>query len=205
MSGTPVIIVEDYSILRDSYAAMIDATESFDVVGTYESCEEALTEFDRLQPEIVLMDISLPGISGIEGIKRIKTLQKNTSVVVITVHENSTYVFEALCAGAVGYITKSSSPEKLITSLEQVRQGGAPMSINIARMVVESFRTHRFQELTKRENEVLTKLAEGKTYATISDELFVSINTVKYHLRNIYEKLHVQSKEEAIRMYKKKS
>ncbi len=199
-----VVLIEDYEIVLQSYTQIINDSDDFQVVAGYTNCEDALKEISRLQPEFILIDINLPGMNGIEGVKHIKAILPNVSIIVVTVHENSKYVFKALCEGAVGYLTKSSGEEKLLPALYQVSQGGAPMSIKIARMVVDSFQSKKFDELTERENEVLTLLAEGKSYTSIGEHLFLSRNTIKYHIRRIYEKLHVNSKEEAIQLLKKK-
>ena len=158
-------------------------------------------QLEELAPDVVFMDINLPGMNGIEGIKIIRKQFPEIAIIVVTVNEESNYVFEALCAGAVGYITKVSGKQKILEALEQLDQGGAPMSIKIARMVVESFQEKKLNELSDRENEVLTLLAKGKSYASIGDALNVSVNTIKTHVRNIYEKLHVTSKEEVIKVY----
>ncbi|WP_223148867.1 response regulator transcription factor [Aquimarina sp. RZ0] len=199
-----VVLIEDYEIVLQSYTQIINDSEDFIVIGAFTNCEDALKNIENLSPDFVLIDITLPGINGIEGIKRIKAIFPKITIIVVTVHENSKYVFDALCAGAVGYLTKSSGHKKLIQALYQAKDGGAPMSINIARMVVESFQEKKFDELTDRENRVLTLLSEGKSYAGIGEVLNVSLNTIKYHVRNIYEKLHVRNKEEAIKLLKKK-
>ncbi len=200
-----VVLIEDYEIVLQSYSKIIDDSDDFEVVGGFMNCEDAIKEIKNLSPEFILIDITLPGMSGIEGIKQIKMILPSVTIIVVTVHENSKYVFEALCAGAVGYLTKSSGEEKLLKALYQANYGGAPMSINIARMVVESFQEKKLEELTERENKVLTLLSEGKSYANIGEELNVSLNTIKYHVRNIYEKLHVSNKSEAIKFFKNKS
>jgi len=200
-----VVLIEDYEIVLQSYSKIIDASDDFEVVGGFTNCEEAIKEIKKLSPEFILIDITLPGMSGIDGIKQIRKLLPSVTIIVVTVHENSKYVFDALCAGAVGYLTKSSGEEKLLKALYQASDGGAPMSINIARMVVESFQEKRLKELTERENKVLTLLSQGRSYANIGEELNVSLNTIKYHVRNIYEKLHVSNKSEAIQFFKNKS
>ena len=196
-----IVLIEDYELVRNTYKEMINSTENFEVVGDFESCEIAIPKLEELQPDILFMDINLPGMNGIEGIKIIKKQFPRLAIIVITVNEESNYVFEALCAGAVGYITKVSGKQKILEALEQLDQGGAPMSIKIARMVVESFQEKKLNELSNRENEVVTLLAKGKSYATIGEELNVSINTIKTHARNIYEKLHVTCKDEVIKVY----
>lgn len=193
-----VVLIEDYDILRNSLKEIINQEEGYEVVADFESYELALPKIKSINPEIVLTDITLPGIDGIEGIKQLKQLLPNVAVIVVSVHENSQYVFDALCAGAVGYLTKNSGKQKVIEALNQLRLGGAPMSVNIARMVVESFQKKSHNDLTQRENEVLDLLSKGKSYASIADELFLSVNTIKTHVKNIYEKLQVSSKEELI-------
>lgn len=193
-----VVLIEDYEILRNSLKEIINQEEGYEVVADFESYELALPKIKSINPEIVLTDITLPGIDGIEGIKQLKQLLPHVAVIVVSVHENSQYVFDALCAGAVGYLTKNSGKQKVIEALNQLRLGGAPMSVNIARMVVESFQKKSHNDLTQRENEVLDLLSKGKSYASIADELFLSVNTIKTHVKNIYEKLQVSSKEELI-------
>lgn len=196
-----IVLIEDYELVRNTYKKVINSTEDFIVVGDFESCELAIPKLEELAPDVLFMDINLPGINGIEGIKIIKKSFPNIAIIVVTVNESSNFVFEALCAGAVGYITKVSGKDKIIEALQQLRQGGAPMSIKIARMVVESFQVQKLGQLSDRENDVLTLLAKGKSYLTIGEELNVSINTIKTHVRNIYEKLHVNSKDEVIEIY----
>lgn len=193
-----VVLIEDYEVLRNSLVEIINQEKEYEVVGDFESYEDALPKIKKLNPDIVFTDITLPGINGIEGTKQLKQLLPNVSIIVISVHENSQYVFDALCAGAVGYLTKNSGKQKVIEALNQLKLGGAPMSVNIARMVVESFQKKSYNELSQRENEVLDLLSKGKSYASIADELCLSINTIKTHVKNIYEKLQVSSKEELI-------
>ena len=196
-----IVLIEDYELVRNTYKEIINSTENFKVIGDFESCELAIPKLEELAPDVVFMDINLPGMNGIEGIKIIRKQFPEIAIIVVTVNEESNYVFEALCAGAVGYITKVSGKQKILEALEQLDQGGAPMSIKIARMVVESFQEKKLNELSDRENEVLALLAKGKSYASIGDALNVSVNTIKTHVRNIYEKLHVTSKEEVIKVY----
>ena len=198
-----VVLIEDYALVLESFTKIINLTKDFEVIEGFTNCEDALERIDKLNPDFVLMDITLPGMTGIEGIKRIKAILPSVTIIVVSVHENSKFVFEALCAGAVGYVTKSSGQEKLIEALYQAKMGGAPMSINIARMVVESFQKQYFNDLTDKENEVLNLLSEGKSYASIGENLNVSINTIKFHVRNIYEKLHVSNKNELINLLKR--
>lgn len=196
-----VVLIEDYEILRNSLKEIIQQEEEYDVVGDFESYEEALPKIKELQPDIVFTDITLPGINGIEGTRQLKQMLPNVAIIVISIHENSQYVFDALCAGAIGYLTKNSGKQKVVEALQQLKLGGAPMSVNIARMVVESFQQKQHNDLTDRENEVLNLLSKGKSYASIAEELFLSINTIKTHVRNIYEKLQVSSKEELMNRF----
>jgi len=196
-----ILLIEDYELVRKTYKEIINSTENFKVVGDFESCELAIPKLEELAPDVVFMDINLPGMNGIDGIKIIRKQFPEIAIIVVTVNEESNYVFEALCAGAVGYITKVSGKQKIIEALEQLNLGGAPMSVKIARMVVESFQEKKLNELSDRENEVLTLLTKGKSYASIGEDLNVSVNTIKTHVRNIYEKLHVTSKNEVIKIY----
>lgn len=199
-----VVLIDDYPVILESFSRIINETSDFKVVGTFTTCEDALVHIKALAPDYILIDITLPGMNGIEGIRHIKTKLPDVTIIVVSVHENSRYVFDALCAGAVGYLTKSGGDEKLIEALHLSASGGSPMSVRIARMVVESFQEQQFSQLTLRENEVLTLLTRGNSYAKIGETLHVSRNTIKYHIRNIYEKLHISSREEAIQLMKDK-
>ncbi|PQJ80370.1 response regulator transcription factor [Polaribacter porphyrae] len=194
-----VIIIEDNEPLNDIFSQIIQSSKKYNLVGAYLSCEDALQYLKDDMPEIVLMDIELPGMNGIKGTKEIKKKLPNTKVMMVTVYENSKNVFDALCAGATGYLTKNANSEKLIEALNELQNGGAPMSINIAKMVVESFKKAPDTILTERETQVITMLSLGNSYKTIALNLEISINTIKYHIKNIYDKLQVHTKEEAIR------
>ncbi|WP_111682954.1 response regulator [Winogradskyella tangerina] len=194
-----VVLIEDNIPLRDGFKEVIDGTQNFKVVASYAQCEEALKNLSYDNPDILLVDIELPGINGVEGTKRIKQLKPNTDIIMVTVYENSEMVFNALCAGASGYLTKSITPDELIEALNETVSGGAPMSIKIAKMVVGSFRRKQSKiALSNREKEVLTLLAEGNSYDSIAEQLFISKNTIKFHLKNIYIKLQVNSNIEAV-------
>lgn len=193
-----VIIIEDNKPLSMAYKDIVDSSESFRTINVYHNCEDAIDEIKQTRPDIVLMDVELPKMNGVEGTKKIKALRPNTFIIMVTVYENSKTVFDALCAGATGYLTKNSSPSQLIEALEEVIDGGAPMSINIAKMVVQSFQKAPTSILTERETEVLTLLSAGKSYKSIADLLFISKNTIKFHIKNIYDKLQVNSREDAI-------
>lgn len=193
-----ITIVEDNEVVRDGFALLIDSVSEYAVVSTYDNCEDALKNLKNDRPNIILMDLELPGMHGVEGIRRIKKQTPEVNIIVITVHANSELVFEALCAGASGYITKNAGHSKLLDAIAEVQRGGAPMSSQIARMVVQSFQKNTDSPLTGRETEVLELLAKGKSYTVIADELFVHKETIKSHIKNIYTKLQVNSKADAI-------
>ncbi len=193
-----LIIIEDDEIIRESFISLINESSGFLCSAGYESCEIALKNFQKTNPDIVLMDIGLQGMSGIEGIKKIKKLKPETHIIVVTVHADDENIFEALCAGAGGYLIKNITPGKLLDSLEEVLRGGAPMSTGIARKVIQSFHHNIHSPLSPRETEVLQLLAKGKSYTMIARELFIDKETVRTHIKNIYQKLNVNSKASAI-------
>jgi DNA-binding NarL/FixJ family response regulator len=193
-----VMLVEDDQEIRNSFALIVNSSPKFTIVSGYGSGEEAISNLQRDKPEIVLMDIELPGINGIQTTKTIKDKLPSTDIIMVTVYEDSDLVFEALKAGASGYITKSANYMELLTALEEIIRGGAPMSTRIARMVIDNFHVNPNSPLTKRETEILQLISEGKTYTQISEELFISKETSKTHIKNIYSKLQVTCKSEAI-------
>ena len=193
-----VTIIEDDDDIRDSLAILINGTSGFRCTKNYRDCETALPKIFHTPPDVILMDLGLPGMSGIEGIRRIKSKQPNQNILVLTVHRDSHLVFEALCAGASGYLTKDTEPVKLLNAIEDAFNGGAPMTTHIARMVVESFKTCPHTGLTPRENEVLSNLCEGMSYKMIAHTLSISEETVRRHIKNIYKKIEVTSKSEAV-------
>ncbi len=198
-----ITIVEDDPIIRNAFVTLIQQNKNYNVVNAYSDAESAIKNLKSDEPDICLMDIELPGMNGIVAISKIKAILPKTHVVVVTVYENDDLVFKALCEGAAGYLTKNIPPAKLIDSLVELDNGGAPMSTSIARMVVSSFHRNRQTPLSNRELEVLELLSSGKSYSTIADQLFVDKETVKSHIKNIYLKLEVHSKAEAIEKAKK--
>lgn len=196
-------IVEDNDVVRDGLQLLINSMSDHNVVGAYDSCEKAIKNLLKDQPEVILMDLDLPGMHGIEGIQRIKKSHPDINIIVLTVHEDSEMVFEALCAGASGYITKNANHSRLLDAIDEVQTGGAPMSSKIAKLVVDSFQKNHNSPLTGRETEVLEQLAKGKSYSIIADELFIHKETVKSHIKNIYFKLQVNSKAEALEIARK--
>lgn len=193
-----VAIVEDDDDIRESLALLINGTEGFVCPESFRDCESAIAKIGRLKVDVVLMDIQLPGMSGIEGVGPIKEKSPDTNVIMLTIHKDDELVFRSLCAGATGYLVKNTKPERILEAIREVTNGGAPMSTNIARMIVNSFRKTTNTLLTAREMEVLTNLCKGQSYKMIADVLFVSEQTVHFHIKNIYEKLQVHSKSEAV-------
>ena len=193
-----VAIVEDDHEIRESLAILINGTAGFSCVYKFSNCESAIPVILEDPLDVILMDIGLPGMSGIDGIRILKERLPEINILILTVHEDSKRVFEALCAGACGYLIKDTQPTKLLEAIREANYGGAPMSTQIARMVVESFKTRPHDELTSRETEVLTQLCKGKSYRMIAEALFISEETVRRHIKNIYRKLEVSSKSEAV-------
>lgn len=200
-----IIIVEDNEKVREGLKILLNGTDGFSCVGAYGDCESMLKEIQYLDPDIALMDIGLPGMSGIEGIKKLRKKNPDLIILVLTIHEEDDLVFEALCAGASGYLLKQTSPSHLIEALKEAEEGGAPMSSNIARKVVNSFQNMKPRiegaqdySLTVREREVLSGLVDGKNCRAIADHLFISVETVRFHFRNIYRKLHVKTQAEVV-------
>lgn len=197
-----VTIIEDDKTIREGFTYLINATEKFAVISAFSTAEEALSKLQANAPDVILLDIELPGISGIEAIPKIKTLLPKTHILMLTVYDNEELVFKALTNGASGYLTKNSNTEKIIDAIQEVMDGGAPMSMNIAKIVIKSFHKNRNSPLTKRETEILEQIAEGKSRSKIAKELFVDLETVKSHIKNIYSKLNVHSREDAIKQAK---
>ena len=194
-----VLLIEDDPEIRNSFALIVNSSPKFFVVNGYSNCEEAIKQLHNDKPDIVLMDIELPGgMNGIQGTKVIKEKVPHAEIIMVTVYEDSDLVFEALKSGASGYITKSANYMELLSALDEIVKGGAPMSSKIARLVIDNFHVNPNSPLTKRETEILQLISEGKTYTQISEELFISKETSKTHIKNIYSKLQVKSKSEAL-------
>ncbi|MEY2428630.1 MAG: hypothetical protein QOJ40_1515 [Verrucomicrobiota bacterium] len=204
---TTIAIVEDNAIMRKTFRRWIDAAPDFQCVFACATAEEALVEIPLLKPEVVLMDIHLPGESGIACTARLKAELPAVQVIMLTVYRNQELIFQALQAGACGYLLKRSSPDELLKAVAEVRSGGAPMTSEIARMVVEAFQKKpaaiTTDGLTQRESEILELLSEGLSNKEIADRVNISYDTVRSHLRHIYEKLHVRGRTEAVRMFLK--
>jgi len=202
LNAITVCIVEDLDEVRNGLAAIINMTEGFKVLQSFSTAESALEKLFTLKPDIVIMDIHLPGMTGIECIKQAREKSSTMQFMMFTIYENSDVVFQALEAGATGYLLKNSSASKIIESLRELHQGGSPMNAEIAKKLVVRFQKTPFAQneyhLTPKEQQVLELMAKGYLYKEISDELNNTVNTIKQHIRNIYEKLHVQNKAEAI-------
>lgn len=205
MSGDiAVAVVEDQRLLREGLASLIGGTPGFRVAGAWGSMEEAIPGIERAAPDVVLADIGLPGMSGIEGVRRIRESTPSAQILMLTVYSDNDHIFEAICAGASGYLLKDTPPARLLDALRELRAGGAPMTPEVALKTVTMFRkiapprdpSHR---LSPREMGVLELFSEGHSYKTAAAALDVSIDTVRFHVRHIYEKLHVHSKSEAVR------
>jgi len=200
-----VAITEDNNTIREGLAALINGTQGYSCVGSFPDCESFLSKLPLLDVDVVLMDIGLPGISGIEGITRAKRVKPELNILMLTVYEDSQSVFKALCAGACGYLVKKTPPSRLLEAIKDANEGGAPMSSLIARQVITVFQQTQGKtseeseaELSTREKEVLTSLSDGNNYQEIADRLFISVDTVRHHIKNIYKKLHVHSQSEAV-------
>lgn len=198
-----VSIVEDDPTISQSWTQLLNMYEKIEVLGCYGSCEDFFKNLTQNMPDVVLMDIELPGMNGIDGIAKLRKVAPQVKIIVVTVYENDDLVFKALCAGAGGYLTKNLMPSRLIEAIKEIHQGGAPMSTNIARKVVASFQRNTQSPLSNRELEVLELLAKGKSYSVIAEELFVEKETIRTHIKNIYWKLEVHSKADALAVAKK--
>ena len=193
-----VAIVEDDSEIRQLLSLIIDGSPGFECSQTYSNCEDAISGIPKNPPDVVLMDIDLPKMNGIEGIRILKETVSKTDFLMLTIKEDDESVFESLCAGATGYLVKDIPPVKLLNSIKDVVEGGSPMSAGIARKVTSSFHKNTESPLSARETEVLKRLCDGENYKTIADAIFVSGNTVRAHIKNIYKKLQVNSRAEAV-------
>ena len=198
-----VAIIEDQRDIRECLTYLINGTEGYSCTGSYRSMEEALDGIGHQLPDVVLSDIGLPGMDGIEGARILKERYPNLLLLMLTVYDDDERIFDAMCAGASGYLLKKTPPARLIESLREAVQGGAPMSPEVARRVITLFREIRpperaDYELTPHETRVLKLFVEGHNYKTAAAELGVSVNTVNFHVRSIYEKLQVHTRSEAV-------
>ncbi len=198
-----IAIIEDHHEFRNYLTALIGGTEGFECTGGFRSIEEALPKLNARVPDVILLDIGLPGMNGIDGIRLFKERYPAILLLTLTVHDDDERIFDALCAGASGYLLKKTQPARLIASVKEAMEGGAPMSPEVARRVIKLFREIRPPEraeynLTPHEVRILKLLVEGHNYKTAATKLGVQATTINFHLQNIYQKLQVHSKTEAV-------
>lgn len=194
-----VTIIEDDETIRQGYAFLIGTTEGYEVVSAYGSYDEAARKLAADKPDVILLDIEMPGTNGIEAIPKIKKLLPQCFVLILTVYESEKQIFNALANGASGYLTKNTASARIIESIREVKEGGGPMSVNIAKLVIKSFQKNHESPLSKRETQILELIAEGKNRTQIAKELFIDPETVRSHVKNIYIKLDVNSRADAIK------
>jgi DNA-binding NarL/FixJ family response regulator len=198
-----VAIFEDNLLLRESLFQLINGTEGYSCTGAFPNCDDIIFNIRKSEPQVVLMDIQMPGKNGIEGVKLIKENFSEIKIIMQTVVEDESKIFASICNGASGYLLKNTTPARLLEAIKEVHQGGAPMTPSIAQKVLEKFRKQspspgELNNLSDREKEILECLVEGMSYKMIASSCKISIDTVRHHIRNIYEKLHVNSKSEAV-------
>jgi DNA-binding NarL/FixJ family response regulator len=200
-----VALVEDNKTIREGLAALINGTTGYNCIGSFSDCESFLQKLESMKIDVVLMDIGLPGMTGIEGIEKAKMIKPDLNILMLTIYEDSQSVVKALFAGACGYLVKKTPPSRLLEAINDAYEGGSPMSSLIARQVITVFQEIQKKsleqtnsDLSSREIEVLTSLSDGNNYQEIADRLFISVDTVRHHIRNIYRKLHVHSQSEAV-------
>lgn len=209
MTTLQVALVEDQTQTRQGLTALIDGTQGYRCAGAWRTCEEMLARLPAVRPDVLLLDIGLPGMSGVDGARRAREIFAELPILMLTVHEDNDLVLEALCAGACGYLVKKTPPARLLEAIREAHEGDSPMSSHIARRVVEVLRVLRAKSvpeagggenglLTEREREILGGLAAGHTYQTAARSLGISTDTVRFHIRKIYRKLHVHSQSEAV-------
>ena len=199
-----VAIYEDNRNLREGLFQLIDGTDGFRCVGAFANCDRMLRQIEEVKPNVVLMDIQLPGISGIEAVKILKEKFPEVKVLMETIFEDNNKIFDSICNGAEGYILKNTPPALILSAIKEIYEGGAPMTPSVASKVLKMFKNHSFSSLkeatnlTEREREILKSLVEGMSYKMIAAACFISIDTVSGHIKNIYKKLQVHSKSEAV-------
>ena len=199
-----VTIFEDNHSLRDGLFQLINGTPDFECVGAYANCNSLLKNIDESQPDVVLMDIEMPGMNGIDAVKILKDKHPEIKILMETIFEDNEKIFQSICNGADGYILKNTSPVQILSSIKEIYEGGAPMAPSIASKVLKMFKQQspyvakNAFDLTDREKEILQRLVEGMSYKLIADACFISADTVNGHIKNIYKKLQVHSKSEAV-------
>lgn len=198
-----VLIYEDNPQLREGLTMLIDGSDGFSVVASYKNCNNIIAELKAWKPDVILMDIDMPGINGLEGLRQVREVNQDIKILMLTVFDDNKNVFEALKNGANGYLLKKTPPAKLLEYIGDVASGGAPMTSSIASQVLKMFaempqQTNNEYNLSEREKQVLQLLVNGYSYKMIAGEMFIAIDTVRSHIKKIYEKLQVNSKSEAV-------
>ncbi|MFT3705367.1 MAG: response regulator transcription factor [Agriterribacter sp.] len=197
-----ILLYDDVQSLRETLVMLLSATEGFEVVGQFDNCETASADVSALHPDVVLMDIDMPAVTGIEGVKAIRKQHQDVKIIMLTVFDDNRNIFDSIRFGANGYLLKKSAPEAIVSAIRDVYNGGAPMNAAIATQVLKMFAgmsagSHDY-DLSEREKEVLQSLVDGNSYKMVAASLAISIDTVRTHIRSIYEKLQVNSKSEAV-------
>jgi DNA-binding NarL/FixJ family response regulator len=198
-----LMIYEDNPQLREGLTMLINGSDGYEVIASFKNCNNVLSEVDAYRPDVILMDIDMPGTNGLEGLKKIRAINTEVKILMLTVFDDNKNVFEAISNGANGYILKKTPPAKLLEYIQEAQSGGAPMTSSIATQVLKMFSTMNSDKgedynLSDREKEVLSLLVNGYSYKMISAEMFIAIDTVRSHIKKIYEKMHVNSKSEAV-------
>lgn len=193
-------IIEDNEYMREGWETFIEHEEDLSVIGSFGSCEEAFESDAINKIDLMIMDIGLPGMSGIEGVKYMREHHPDTNIIMATIHDDDDHIFDALKAGAVGYLMKKVTPDEMVEAIRNAHEGGSPITPNIARKIISTFQqaADMEEELSEREIQILKQLSTGRSYAAIGKEIYLSVDGVRHHIRNIYQKLEVHSRSEAI-------
>jgi DNA-binding NarL/FixJ family response regulator len=198
---TKILIYDDNTDLREGICHLLRLREEYEVVGEFGDAKNVAKEVSHLKPDVILMDIEMPGITGVEAVKKIRAIDQKTQIIMLTVFDDQGHIFEALQSGANGYLLKRNASDRLVQSIEEVLSGGAPMSPSIARLIISEMQLRKPQEnyqLSVREKEILKSLATGNSFKLIASDLQISLETVRTHIKRIYEKLQVHSQIEAV-------
>lgn len=198
-----VLIYEDNAQLREGLTMLINGSDGYDVLASYPNCMNVVDEVEAFKPDVILMDIDMPGVNGIEGLKKIREVDPEVKILMLTVFDDNKNIFQAISHGANGYILKKTPPARLLEYIAEAQTGGAPMTASVATQVLKMFSSMNNEKgedynLSDREKHVLQLLVDGYSYKMIASEMFISIDTVRSHIKKIYEKLHVNSKSEAV-------